>query len=387
MNHRRATILFMLIALLLLTACQGRRQRQQEATGGPDEGVVISGTNEQSQSAVTEFTLIRQVGGRVSWSHERNLIAYDQAGEDGKFDIYVMAPDGSGDRCLTCDSSVLPNLNNGQPEWHPSGDYLVLQVESPDLEQYPNLPGGIDNTITGPGVGFNNNLWLMSADGSRAWQLTDINDKFGVLHPHFSPDGTKLLWGETTTRRPERIGNWSIKIADFSFDGDTPRLSNVQQMTPLDLQLYETHGFSPDGGTILFSGIERGEYYYDMEIYKMDLASGETTKLTDNDEWDEHAHFTMDGRHIVWTSSMGIDQEKGTTRPGLDYWIMEPDGSNKRRLTYFNDPSALEYVPGKIGAADFDWSPDGRQIAAYLIRGRGDAEATNSTAIVTLDLP
>ncbi len=51
-----------------------------------------------------------------------------------------------------------------------------------------------------------------------------------------------------------------------------------------NLQLYEVHGFSPDGQRVIFSSIEEGKYYYGMEIYVMDLTTGETVKLTDNTE-------------------------------------------------------------------------------------------------------
>ncbi len=45
------------------------------------------------------------------------------------------------------------------------------------------------------------------------------------------------------------------------------------------------YGFSPDpdGTKILFSGAEQEGHYYEMEIYLMDLTTGVTAQLTDND--------------------------------------------------------------------------------------------------------
>lgn len=406
-RYRQRAALILIFSLLLLgVGCQ-RAADRRNATPVPDGGTVDEGSgpvepsepsepmepsepdppvsNPVRDSAATGFQIFRERGGRVDWSWTSDLIAYDQAGEDGFFDVYVARPDGSEERCLTCDPNLFPQANNGQPGWHPSGEYIVLQVEDPSLEQYPRLPGGLEKTLVAPGVGINNNLWVMTADGGQAWQLTRVPDKQGVLHPHFSPDGTKLLWGETVNAEPDRIGNWAMKLADFIADESGVRIENVQTLTPLDLQLYETHGFSPDGTEILFSGIPRGEYYYDMEIYKMNLVSGETIKLTDNDEWDEHAHFTPDGSQIVWSSGEGILQPKGLTRPTLEYWIMNADGSNKRQLTYFNRPRALEYIRGRVAPADFAWGPDGHTLAAYVDKGRGDAEQENPTVLVTLD--
>lgn len=63
-------------------------------------------------------------GGRVDWSHNNNLIAFDRKDEDGYYDVWVMKPDGTEQKCLTCDKPQLPNKNIGQPAWHPSGKYI-----------------------------------------------------------------------------------------------------------------------------------------------------------------------------------------------------------------------------------------------------------------------
>ena len=142
--------------------------------------------------------------------------------------------------------------------------------------------------------------------------------------------------------------------------------------------MYETHGFSPDGTQILFSGAEQEGHYYDMEIYVMDLTTGVTVQLTDNDEWDEHAHFTPDGQSIVWVSTEGIHQERGVSLedaldnpPKLEYWIMNKDGSDKCRLSGFNYAGAPEYidVDGGIGLGDYCMGPDGKTIVAKMRRG------------------
>jgi len=328
-------------------------------------------------SAVVSVTVLQEKGGRVSWLHDQGLIAFDKMGDDGYTDVYVMRLDGSGVECLTCGKPV-PQLHNGNPSWHPSGEYIVFQAQDPDLKGLP--PGAVGTYVASPGVGINNNLWVMTADGSKFWQLTDVKDRHGVLHPHFSPDGTRLLWSEIISPHMDRIGHWVIKLADFTVENGEARITNVQTLQPMALQLYEMHGFSPDGTKILFSGIEQGGYYYDLEIYLMDLTTGLMVQLTDNDEWDEHAHFTLDGQFIIWVSSEGIPQVKGSSLedtvgnpPRLEYWIMNVDGSNKRRLSGFNDPDAPECVDvdGGIGLGDFDIGPDGKTIVAKMRRGRG----------------
>ncbi len=365
------------IAVVLLGCCLGQIQKSSE----PDQPLF--------RSAVRAVTILQEEGGRVSWSKSTNLIAFDSTGVDGYTDIYIMAPDGSYLQCLTCDKPI-PQLHNGNPAWHPSGEYLVYQAQDPDLSEFP-VPDELNTFVASPGMGINNNLWLMTADGSKFWQITHVKDRYGALHPHFSPDGDKLLWSEIISPRMDRIGHWAIKLADFTIEKGEIHLSHSETLRPGNLQLYEVHGFSPDGTKILFSGVENGGYYYDMEIYIMDVKTGEYEQLTDNDEWDEHAHFTRNGQHIVWVSSEGIPQNKGDSLedimvnpPKLEYWIMNVDGSNKKRLSGFNHPDAPEYLnmPEGVGLGDFEWGPDGTIIVAKMRR----ENKQEFTVLVVFDL-
>lgn len=301
-------------------------------------------------------------GGRVSWSPSGDLIAFDRRGADGYYDLFVMRRDGSDVRCLTDRPGKVPQENNGQPAWHPLGTYLVFQSQDPRLGR-----GARGDRLSEPGAGLHNNLWVTNANGTGFWQLTRVERGGGVLHPHFSPDGRKLLWAERAApTRESRAGQWSLMLADFSVDSGTARLSNVRSLRPRDLQFYESHGFSPDGRKIIYSAAPRENEYFDLEIDVMDLATRRADRLTQNNEWDEHAHFSPNGRFILWASSEGIAQPKETRELRLDYWIMNADGSGKHRLTAFNDRGASEHLPGRIVASDLDWSPDGRAIVAYV---------------------
>jgi len=62
---------------------------------------------------------------------------------------------------------------------------------------------------------------------------------------------------------------------------------------------------------------------------------------------ERHAHYSPDGKHIVWMSSYGHRcnlTKKWPTDLRTDFWIMDADGDNKRRLTHFNDPTHPDYV-------------------------------------------
>ncbi len=365
-------------ALAALAACLSLLP-QAAADGGEDFA-----------TAVASCTVLHEPGGRASWCHSLNLIAFDKIGFDSYFDLCTIRPDGSELRPLTRDPDAgIPQANNGNPTWHPSGEFIVFQAEDPDLT---GLPAGVlGKYLASPGIGLNNNLWLTTADGSRFWQLTHVQDRHGTLHPQFSPDGTKLLWSEFISAQLDGIGHCAMKLADFSVEDGEPALSNVRTLRPGDLQLYEVHGFSPDGEKIIFSAVPEGGYYYDFEVYLLNLATEQLIQLTDDDEWDEHAHFAPDGSWIMWVSTEGIEQFKAKSwqelsghPPIFEYWVMRPDGSGKRCVSAFNNPEAPEYLPwpGGVGLGDFDWGPDGKTIVAKMRRGR----THELTALVEFDL-
>jgi hypothetical protein len=244
--------------------------------------------------------------------------------------------------------------------------------------------------LTSPGVGFDNDLWLLSPNGTLASQLTHLAVRQGVLHPHFAHHSNLLLWSELESVGPQK---WVMKLAKFAVGDNGPELSDIQTLDPLGNAFYETHCFSPDDRSILFSTTKEPGDYRHMNIVRMDLATGRTEMLTDPalEQWNEHAQVSPDGSRIVWISSAGIDQDLSKANKGViktDYWMMNADGSNKHRLTYFNEPGAPEYRPFENIASDLSWSPNGRAIVAYVqLRQTGDKVDDFPGSILRITLP
>ena len=333
---------------------------------------------------VKSITHVKRAGGRVDWSPSGNdLIAYDRVGrdayddksKDGCYDVWTMAPDGSNDKCLTCDAPEFANRHLGNPTWHPSGNYIIFQAEKEQV-------GGCSD-LSSPGLGSANELWVMTSDGQDFHRLTHVTDVpfTGVLHPHFSADGQKLSWSEmyepSGTDPGKVYGYWKLKTADFIEDPANPELANEQEYIPGLDALYENHGFSPDGTKLLFSTnakIEEETYTLgtNLNIYSLDLTSGSVVALTDGEgSHNEHAIYSPDGTKIVWMT--GIDN----WNQGTDFWLMNPDGSAKWRVTNFNRAGHPEYVGAfqpQLTAADSSWSPDGLKIAGYVQQDVGGQE-------------
>ena len=140
---------------------------------------------------VDSILIIRDRGRTLDWSYANGLIAFSMLGYDEYYDIAIMKPDGSDVKCLTCNQADLPIKHISNPTWHPSGKYIVVQVEK-EKHFGPSV-------FSTPGVGFNCDLWAITSDCKACYQLTNLPTKkkwrnrqpvTGVLHPHFSHDGT-----------------------------------------------------------------------------------------------------------------------------------------------------------------------------------------------------
>lgn len=309
-----------------------------------------SASGPAGQTAVAGVTTISDHGGRLDWSHNLDLLAFDRRGPDGYYDVYAIWPDGGGQSCITCDTPGLPRRHVGDPAWHPSGEYIVLQAEKP---QHPGSSSGAM-----PGIGFDNDVWLVNREGTRAWQLTSITNRSAVLHPQFSADGKRLLWTEGV----------SIAVADF-VTAPEPRIENKRLLRPGGWLLHEVHGFSPGAPSkIVLSGPLAGQQITYLDVYTYDLDNGVLKDLTPElNQWDGRAHYSPSGEKIAWASSLDCDCNPGALgRLQTDIWIMNPDGSNKQRLTHFSDPASQNHKGQRVVVSDLAWSADGKRLAAVL---------------------
>jgi Tol biopolymer transport system component len=340
----------------------------------------------EAAAPVTRITTIVENGGRLDWSSANGLIAFDRRIGDGYFDIYTMTPSGGNQTCLTCGKTELPPKSKGNPAWHPSGNYIVFQAQNtyPGLAAIAKPLGKITDYAANPGAGINNDIWVMDRQGRRFWRLVEVKPRIGgVLHPQFSRQGDKLFWSERVS--PEGgWGRWALRVADFAIVNGTPRISNERTFRPgAQQRMYESHGFNNAGDELLFSGnLEPGQEEVHGDIYLYNMKTGQLKNLTNSpDDWDEHAHFSPDGKTIVWMTSKTLPARRRAAGVATDYWMMNADGSNKRRLTFFNTPGHPESMKTGVVAADFAWSPDGSQIAAYLIT---DVRTGGKIVMITL---
>ena len=301
-------------------------------------------------------------GGRIDWSAKLNIIAYDRMSADGYYDVHTMNPDGTNDQCLTCNAAALPGLHKGNPSFDFSGQWIIFQVEKAGTSS-------VFDQVASPGAGLFNDVWVMDVKGTVFYQLTNVpTTSSGVLHPHFNHAGTQVTWAQYLSSSPAPLGTWEVQIADIVYDNGVPSLQNVKTYQPGAMpRFYETHGFSLDDKSIyLCANPDPAQKWYGADSYVFTPSTGAFVDLTNSpNDWDEHANLSPDGAHIVWISSTGIQLVANDEKS--DYWIMDVDGSNKRRLTWFNNPGFPESQSSSVAAATSAWSPDGTRFIGYVV--------------------
>jgi Tol biopolymer transport system component len=346
----RALRAWLVMSVVLCSSCahlpiagRGVQPTPGKSVGRPGCGPPIS------------YQVFRQDAFGADWSKAKDLLAYNAKGSDGLFHIYTVKPDGADPAQLRMGSPSFPQRTTGTPVWSPSGQFIAFVAEK------STHPG--NSVVAAPGWGGYSDLWVATADGSRAWQLTDVRtDKdHGTIIPEFSPDGRLLEWTERTAApkflNPDRFaGFWVIKVANFNVAQDgTPSLTGIRIVTPARDSFNESGGFSADSSSLVFTSDFETHNMWKNQIYRLDLNSAATTRLTKGDSYNEHPRYTPDGQ-VLWMSSADNPSR------GTDWWTMNPDGSNPQRLSDFNSKGDARGFGGKQVYATVvqtaNWSAD-----------------------------
>lgn len=192
-------------------------------------------------------------------------------------------------------------------------------------------------------------IFLISPDGSRRRQLTHEKNVTRVVFPSWSPSGKRLAY--VVMRR--RTGP---DIYVINLDGKNRKLlagGAGPQMTP---------AWSPDGRLIAYTNSEsRWKPWKPTKIWIMNADGTRKRPLTTGPSKDMAPTWSPQGKRIAFFSN----RDGGL----FGIWAMDADGSNLRRLTEgFYDERLRANIEQKVPA----WSPDGRHIAYWQgVEGTG----------------
>lgn len=290
------------------------------------------------------IALWKQDAAPVAWDAALGRVIYNSLGTDGMFNAYSANPDGSDPQCLTCTvpsfAGVGTNTNRGAFDVSPDGRYMLVTVERGD-----HL-GQIGGSWTQPGKGGANDVWLYTTDGTQAWPLTNIDasgqQAWGTNWPRFDRTGNEIVWASLASPALLNLGFWRLEVASIAWTNGVPSLTGVRTISPAANAFYEPYAFSPDDTHILFASNAGTPAWYDTQIDTIATDGSGLTELTHTASesplrYNEFGFYTPTGQ-IIYGST--VDATSG----GLDYWMMDPNGSAPQRLTYFNSPWNTEYL-------------------------------------------
>ena len=223
-------------------------------------------------------------------------------------------------------------------------------------------------------------IFSINLDGSGMKQLSNGEGK--TTCSYFTPDNKSIIYASTFKASPacppkpdfSRGYVWSLfpgfDIIKANLDG-----SNPKQLTKTDR--YDAEATIRPDGRIVFTSLRSG----DLDIYTMNKNGGDVKQLTNELGYDGGPFWSADGKLIVYRAfHPETDQEKADytgllkenlIRPTkLDLWVMNPDGSGKRRVTDNGKANFAPYFfPGNqriIFASNID-DPRGRNFDLYAI--------------------
>ena len=275
---------------------------------------------------------------------------------------------------LSCDSvnspssAISDSYLHGRSAWSPDGKTIAftsLVSGQEGIYLTDTLGANIHRILQGQGVGVTwspDGNWLAFAKAGSIFKmkpngdsLKQLTDAVGAVRPAWSVDGSKIAFIEV-----DALGYTSLWVYDLAKTasslivswGDYPSwLSTTGEIIVLDGQYdpysgYNAYAFiavdpatsvnrlitsfsaaadcgfcavSPKATDIVFSALPSNDY---SEIYKYNLSLGSNSKLTS--DGGDYPAWSPDGSEIVYTRTQQGDG-------GL--WIMNADGSGRRRLT------------------------------------------------------
>ena len=278
--------------------------------------------------AVATDPQVRPDGGAVAYVRQTSDIMTDGA----RRSIWLVDPATGAQSPLVADGAA-----NLTPRWSPDGQKLAYVVSAPGAE--PQLyvrwmTSGRSAKVATLEQAPNDIAW--SPDGRTiAFTMLTLDEPKPLGEPLKKPEGAK--WAEPLKlidRLTYRVdGEGYLKpgyrhIFVVAADGGSPR-----QLTFGRFDDAGPIAFDKDGRSVVFATNRAPDWERDpreSDIYRVSIADGALSRLTDRKGPDESPAVSPDGSLIAYT---GFDDERHRGYENERLYVMSRDGSNRRALT------------------------------------------------------
>ena len=216
------------------------------------------------------------------------------------YDVFASNLDGSGLRQLTTEEGY-----DAEATFSPAGDRIVFtSARDGDLELYSMAPDGSDVIRLTDRPGYDGGAFY-SPDGSKI-----------IWRAHYPGEGPELEdYRRLLSQGLLRPGELEIYIMDA--DG-----SNQWQLTQLGGANFAPY-WHPSGEKIVFSSNHHDPDGRDFEIYMINLDGSGLTRITYSEGFDGFPVFSPDGQHLVFGSNRN-NGGTSDTNVFIGEWIESP---------------------------------------------------------------
>jgi dipeptidyl aminopeptidase/acylaminoacyl peptidase len=233
-----------------------------------------------------------------------------------------------------------------------------------------------------------------ASPATRTFTIDDLPKIAGVGDVAISPNGKEIAF--VVSRADLDKDRWNATLELYDVATKTTRPLTYER------RALSSPAWSPDGTKIAFLALAGEGDAAEQQLWVMDMRGGDPIALTEAPEGVQQFAWRPDGDAIAYVAEDDVPKKKDADKhldgfvtgdqaytsrsaPASSHiWLVDPDGTNDRRLTSgsWSIPSAQ---PPSSPGPPISWSPDGTQIAftqqATAFEGDGDL-----TVVAVLDV-
>ena len=276
-------------------------------------------------------------GATPAWSQDGKELAFFDSGGSSAEALVAVNADGSGARLLHS-GTLMSDL-----QWLPSGEIGFVERDSTD----PRVP--------------DSHVGLIGADGTGLWTVADH-----ITSPViWAPTGDRLAFVRPTPRRELVVDLLGRSERVLPLPGLLARVGNELAGGP---------AWSPSGASLYVAGTVASA---NTELYSISPQGDNLQQLTHNKVNDVDPAWSPNGQRMAFVRE--TSDRRGYLLTSL--WVMNADGSNKRRLTRPGSDSSPSWAPDNVHLVFSRSSRGLREIAVLDTRtGRTRPLAPNAYA-------